>query len=151
MTLSILACFATSNNAFNVLPIAVGAFAILSAAMVLVSAFKNNFGGCWTMLSAFATIILSIALIISTVSAAVENAQEQAKAAKTTVSVASAVQTPYEPEEEIHQYIGNKSSKVFHETYCSYLPEWQNQRIFDSRADATRAGYRACKKCDPQP
>ena len=47
------------------------------------------------------------------------------------------------------QYIGNKNSKKFHKSSCSYLPDKSNQIIFDSRSDAIDAGYSPCGRCYP--
>ena len=46
-------------------------------------------------------------------------------------------------------YIGNRSSHKFHRSTCSYLPNPENQIIFDSASDALAAGYKPCKKCNP--
>jgi len=47
------------------------------------------------------------------------------------------------------QYIGNKNSKKFHRTTCSSLPAPQNRVYFKTRDEAVRAGYTACKICEP--
>jgi competence protein ComEC len=47
------------------------------------------------------------------------------------------------------QYIGNKNSKIFHQTSCHTLPAEKNQVYFSSRDAAVNAGYRPCKNCDP--
>lgn len=47
------------------------------------------------------------------------------------------------------QYIGNKNSKKFHKSSCSYLPDKSNQIIFDSRSDAIDASYSPCGRCYP--
>lgn len=46
-------------------------------------------------------------------------------------------------------YIGNRSSHKFHRSTCSFLPNPENQVIFDSASDALAAGYDPCKKCNP--
>lgn len=46
-------------------------------------------------------------------------------------------------------YIGNKKSHKFHRSSCSYLPNFENQVIFESRESAVSAGYEPCKRCDP--
>lgn len=46
-------------------------------------------------------------------------------------------------------YIGNRSSHKFHRSTCSFLPNPENQIIFDSASDALAAGYDPCKKCNP--
>lgn len=46
-------------------------------------------------------------------------------------------------------YIGNRSSHKFHRSTCSFLPNPENQVIFDSASDALAAGYEPCKKCNP--
>jgi hypothetical protein len=46
-------------------------------------------------------------------------------------------------------YIGNKNTKKFHKTSCSYLPDSKNQVILNSREEAINKGYIPCKKCYP--
>lgn len=43
--------------------------------------------------------------------------------------------------------IGNKNTKKFHSSDCSYLPNKNNQKPFDSYEDAVAAGYNACGHC----
>lgn len=43
--------------------------------------------------------------------------------------------------------IGNKNTKKFHSSDCSYLPNKSNQKAFDSYEDAVAAGYDACGHC----
>ena len=43
--------------------------------------------------------------------------------------------------------IGNKKTKKFHSSDCSYLPNKSNQKPFDSYEDAVAAGYDACGHC----
>lgn len=43
--------------------------------------------------------------------------------------------------------IGNKNSKVYHNSSCSSLPAEKNRVYFDSDEDAEASGYHACKKC----
>ena len=47
------------------------------------------------------------------------------------------------------EYIGNSSSKKFHEATCSYLPSESNQVYFNTRQDAISAGYSPCGRCHP--
>ena len=46
-------------------------------------------------------------------------------------------------------YIGNKNSKIFHTTTCSSLPNENNRVYFNSKDEATNAGHRGCKRCNP--
>lgn len=46
-------------------------------------------------------------------------------------------------------FIGNKNSKKFHRSTCSYLPDQVNQVTFSSREDALTAGYTPCGHCNP--
>lgn len=46
-------------------------------------------------------------------------------------------------------YIGNKNSKKFHRSSCSYLPDKSNQIMFDSRSEAVDSGYSPCGRCNP--
>ena len=48
-----------------------------------------------------------------------------------------------------YSYIGNKSTKVFHYSWCSYLPSTSNRVSLASRSAAIGAGYRSCGHCDP--
>lgn len=50
-----------------------------------------------------------------------------------------------------HTYIGNKSSKKFHETYCSGVSDIKekNKVTLNSREEAIKKGYTPCKKCNP--
>ena len=48
-----------------------------------------------------------------------------------------------------YAYIGNLSSKLFHETDCSSLPGEANRIYFTSREEAIAAGYTPCGRCDP--
>lgn len=47
------------------------------------------------------------------------------------------------------RYIGNIDTKKFHHSYCSYLPDEDNQIEFDYRDDAIDAGYDPCGHCSP--
>ncbi len=47
------------------------------------------------------------------------------------------------------QYIGNKSSKVYHLPSCSSLPAANNRELFSSAEEAEQNGYHACGRCDP--
>lgn len=46
-------------------------------------------------------------------------------------------------------YIGNKNSKVFHQTTCNSLPAEKNQIEFESREAATAQGFTPCGGCKP--
>ena len=46
-------------------------------------------------------------------------------------------------------FIGNTKTKKYHEASCSYLPDYENRRYFDSESQARRAGYVPCGHCDP--
>ena len=46
-------------------------------------------------------------------------------------------------------YIGNKNTKKYHCSSCSYLPDKGNQIVFDSSAEAEAAGYSPCGHCNP--
>lgn len=46
-------------------------------------------------------------------------------------------------------YIGNVNSHKFHHSWCSYLPDQENQIVFSSREDAIAAGYDPCGRCYP--
>ena len=46
-------------------------------------------------------------------------------------------------------YIGNANSKKFHRPTCSYLPNQENQVVFDTREAAIAAGYSPCGHCNP--
>lgn len=45
------------------------------------------------------------------------------------------------------QYIGNKSSKVYHHPDCNSLPAEKNRVFFDSIAEAEAEGYHPCSRC----
>lgn len=49
------------------------------------------------------------------------------------------------------QYIGNKNSKKFHISNCTYAQKMKNENAiyFNARADATSNGYTPCSKCNP--
>lgn len=46
-------------------------------------------------------------------------------------------------------YIGNRNSKKYHFSTCSYLPDEANRIYFDSSSDAETSGYVPCSHCDP--
>lgn len=46
-------------------------------------------------------------------------------------------------------YIGNLNSHKFHYSWCSYLPDQENQIVFSSRDAAVSAGYTPCGRCHP--
>ncbi len=48
-------------------------------------------------------------------------------------------------------YCGNKNSKVFHTTDCSFSAKTkdENKVYFSSREEFISNGYRACSKCNP--
>lgn len=45
--------------------------------------------------------------------------------------------------------IGNKNSKVYHQTNCSSLPNEKNQILFNDESEATTQGYKPCSRCNP--
>ncbi len=47
------------------------------------------------------------------------------------------------------QYIGNKNSRKFHRPSCSNLPADKNRVIFETRQEASDAGYTPCDNCNP--
>lgn len=55
----------------------------------------------------------------------------------------------FPPPEKSDGYIGNPSTKKFHEPSCSYLPDAANRIYFDTRDEALDAGYSACRRCYP--
>lgn len=48
-------------------------------------------------------------------------------------------------------YIGNKQSKIFHNPECSSAKRMsdENKVIFNSSEEASNAGFRPCKRCNP--
>lgn len=46
-------------------------------------------------------------------------------------------------------YIGNRETKKFHYSWCSYLPDWENCTTLCGRASAISKGYSPCKHCNP--
>ncbi len=50
-----------------------------------------------------------------------------------------------------YTYVGNKSTKKFHEPSCSSVSDMKdkNKVILDSREEAIKKGYKPCKKCNP--
>ena len=56
------------------------------------------------------------------------------------------VESPSSPA-QTDQYIGNRSSKIFHLPSCTSLPAEQNRVYFDSYEDAEKEGYRPCSRC----
>ena len=46
-------------------------------------------------------------------------------------------------------YIGNKKTKKYHRSTCSFLPDQSNQVVFDSTLDAELSGYESCNHCNP--
>lgn len=46
-------------------------------------------------------------------------------------------------------YIGNKKTKKYHLSTCSYLPDKWNQVSFDSSTEAESQGYKPCSHCNP--
>lgn len=55
----------------------------------------------------------------------------------------------FPPPEGGDGYIGNTSTKKFHEPSCSYLPDSSNRTYFDTRDEALDAGYSPCRRCYP--
>ena len=55
------------------------------------------------------------------------------------------------PATESSAYIGNKNSKVFHETYCSSVSKMsdKNKVTFTSRKEAVDSGFSPCGSCEP--
>lgn len=49
------------------------------------------------------------------------------------------------------QYIGNKNSKKFHYSSCSYAKKMkqENAVYFNTSIEATNTGYTPCSKCKP--
>ena len=46
-------------------------------------------------------------------------------------------------------YIGNKKTKKFHKSTCSYLPDASNRVTLSTRSVAISNGYDSCAHCDP--
>ncbi len=46
-------------------------------------------------------------------------------------------------------YIGNKKTKKYHLSTCSYLPDKENQVVFSSASAAEASGYDPCGRCKP--
>ena len=46
--------------------------------------------------------------------------------------------------------IGNKNSRVYHLPSCGSLPKEENRVLFGSAAEAEAAGYRPCRRCQPE-
>jgi len=48
-------------------------------------------------------------------------------------------------------YVGNSNSRKFHYADCSYARKMnqKNSVYFNSREEAVKAGYVACKRCKP--
>lgn len=61
---------------------------------------------------------------------------------------ASSSVSPPEPQSS-GKYIGNRNTKKFHRSSCSYLPDPENRTYFSTAVDARDAGYDPCKKCNP--
>jgi len=59
------------------------------------------------------------------------------------ISAASAVNTG------IFAYHGNIKSKIFHSPACRYYDCKKCTKVFNSKTEAVKAGYRACKVCKP--
>ena len=59
--------------------------------------------------------------------------------------------TKFDNSTETNTYIGNKSSKKFHEPYCSSVTDMKekNKVVLHSREEAIKKGYTPCKKCNP--
>lgn len=58
---------------------------------------------------------------------------------------------PTEPAQQTVAYIGNKNSKVFHETSCGSVKKMKetNKVPLYSRSDAIAYGYDPCDNCKP--
>ncbi len=56
-----------------------------------------------------------------------------------------------DPTEALAQYLGNKNSKVFHFTTCTYgkKSNEENRIYFSSREEFVNNGYTPCKVCNP--
>ena len=61
-----------------------------------------------------------------------------------------AVETPVAPTENT-EYIGNKNSKIFHESDCSSVGKMseKNKIKFSNRQEAVDSGYTPCGSCEP--
>ena len=46
-------------------------------------------------------------------------------------------------------YVGHEGMKVYHRPGCEYAPPKNSSVVFMSTTKARKAGYRACKVCDP--
>lgn len=55
----------------------------------------------------------------------------------------------YDTDKDEKSYIGNKNTKKFHRSDCSYLPKEKNRVYFSEREDATDKYYKPCKNCNP--
>ena len=89
---------------------------------------------------------LLVLLLIASVAALAE--EPKAKPAPTAKPTAAAPATKAAPAAAI---VANKSSKTFHKADCKAAGEIKeaNKTTFPSAAEATKAGYKACKVCKP--
>jgi hypothetical protein len=68
--------------------------------------------------------------------------------ARTTLLAASNVTNAKNQNSE-QEYHGNVRSKIFHRPSCRYYSCKNCVATFNTRAQATKAGYRPCKVCNP--
>lgn len=98
---------------------------------------KSSASGCLVWLTVMSLVVLfCIYQGISTI--------QSSHSAAPAVSASSAEQDePY--------YVGNRKTKVFHVSTCSFVPRISENHVveFDDRDKAINRGYRPCQKCLP--
>jgi hypothetical protein len=90
------------------------------------------------------------ALLVLLLAASVAAIAEEPKA-KPVVASKPAAAAPAAKAAPAVAIVANKSSKTFHKADCKAAGEIKdaNKTTFPSAAEATKAGYKACKVCKP--
>ena len=108
------------------------------------------------VVSMFCSLILVFALILSIM---IPSSEESSPAPTSTPKVSVTERTSVTSSQSktsntraapiASGYIGNRNTKKYHRSTCSYLPDQSNQIVFDDPEEAEAAGYSPCGKCRP--
>ncbi|HEX9082757.1 MAG TPA: Ada metal-binding domain-containing protein [Holophagaceae bacterium] len=104
----------------------------------------------WLAVLCFASAVLAAAQAPKPTRAEKKAAK---KAAQTSAAPAPAAKpVPPQATPVAAAFVGNRDSKTFHRSGCTYVAKMKaaNRVAFATAAEAAKAGYKPCKVCKPQ-
>jgi len=97
----------------------------------------------------FLTTSLLLAASMAFAQTPAKDTKKPAPAPKTSPAPAPKVETKVAP--AVGGFLGNKDSKTLHKADCKIAAKMkaENKTSFATKAEAEKAGYKACKVCKP--